>query len=88
MLAYLTSGALPRKKHAHQVLLADCQNFVIGDDELLYHLFSPSRCKDESSYRAQLCLPAEYQGYVVHKYPDEVLGTHCGTVRLLAALHR
>ncbi len=88
MITYLIDDTLPPKKWVCQILLADCQNFVIGDDELLYHLFSPSRHKDESSYRAQLCLPAEYRGYVVHKYHDEVLGAHCGTVRLLAALHR
>ncbi len=43
MIAYLTSDALPRKKRTHQTLLADCQNFVMGDDGLLYHLFLPSR---------------------------------------------
>ncbi len=88
MISYLTDGTLPRKKRACQTLLADSQNFVIGDDGLLYHLFSPSRRKDEASYRAQLCLPAEYRGYVVHKYHDEILGAHCGTVRLLTALRR
>ncbi len=88
MLSYLTDGTLPRKKRACQTVLADSQNFVIGDDGLLYHLFSSSRRKEESSFRAQLCLPSEYRGYVVHKYHDEILGTHCGTVRLLTALRR
>ena len=86
MWEYLKDGTLPSKAQAQRAVLADHQNFVFDDDGLLYHLYSPSQRKSESSYRAQLCLPEEYRGYVVHKYHDEVLGAHCGTVRLLVAL--
>ncbi len=70
------------------MILADHQNYVFGDDGLLYHLFSPAQRKNEQSYQAQLCLPEEYRGYVVHKYHDAVLGAHCGTVRILTALRK
>ena len=88
MWNYLKFGTLPNKSHGKQTVLVDHQNFVIGDDGLLYHLFSPAQCKNEHSYRAQFCLSEEYRDYVVHKYHDDVLGTHCGAVRLLTALRK
>ncbi len=88
MINYLKFGTLPNKGSLVTLILKDNQNFIIGDDGLLYHLFSPNRRKEEYSYIAQLCLPAEYRGYVVQQYHDNILGAHRGTVRLIAALRQ
>ncbi len=88
MIAYLKFNTLPRKNKMAAIVLNDHPNFILGDDGLLYHLFSPSRRKEEHSYIAQLCLPTQYRGYVIQEYHDSLLGAHRGTVKLYAAIRQ
>ena len=84
MYHYLEYEVLPNKSRYAKRVLADSQNYLIGDDGLLYHLFSSARRKTPDTYIMQLCLPKPYQAYVAECYHDSLLGSHRGSTRLFA----
>ncbi len=77
MITYLETKTLPEDEKLGRTILQQCDQFFMGDDGLLYHLWSPTG-RSRTDTKIQLTVPASLCFEILKSFHDNPLGGHLG----------
>ncbi len=77
MITYLETKTLPEDEKLGRTILQQCDQFFMGDDGLLYYLWSPTG-RSRTDTKIQLTVPASLRFKILKSFDDNPLGGHLG----------